>query len=344
MRRSLTGLLAVLLMAACGGTSNTSGSPAASQPPEKTTVKFGVGGQTQIIYMPLTLADQLGYFRDEGITVEINDLKGGSAALEAMVGGSVDVVTGFYEHTIRLQTQGKSIEMITLFDLYPGLVLEVGKKHQDQVKSIKDLAGHPVGITAKGSSTDEMIKYLAKKNGMKADDIPTVGVGTGSTSIAALNSDQVWAVVTVEPAATQIEKKGDGKPLYDTRTQQGTKDVFGGSWPAGGFYLFTSFVKQNPRTVQALARAGVRALRYISSHSADEIASKLPSGFSIGGDKAAFAEVLQKNLGQYSKDGLMPSDGPPTVLETLKAADPATDWSQVDLKKTYDNSFAQKVK
>jgi NitT/TauT family transport system substrate-binding protein len=343
MIRTLTGLLAVLLIAACGGTSGTGATPA-SQPPEKTSVKFGVGGQAQIIYMPLTLADQLGYFKDEGITVEINDLQGGAKALEALVGNSVDVVTGFYEHTIRVQTQGKSIEMITLFDVYPGLVMEVGKKHVDQVKSIKDLSGHPVGVTAKGSSTDEMVRYLAKKNGMKPDDIPIVGVGTGSTAIAALTSDQIWAVVTVEPAATQIEKKGDGKPLYDTRTQQGTKDVFGGSWPAGGFYLFTSFVKQNPRTAQALARAGVRVLKYIGSHSADEIAGKLPSSFYIGGDRAAFVEVLQKNLAQFSKDGLMPSDGPANVLETLKAADPATDWSQVDLKKTYDNSFAQKVK
>jgi NitT/TauT family transport system substrate-binding protein len=344
MRRSLTGLLAVLLIAACGGTSNTAASPGAPQPPEKTSIKFGVGGQAQIIYMPLTLADQLGYFKDEGITVEINDLQGGAKALEALVGNSVDVVTGFYEHTIRLQTQGKFLEMVTLFDVYPGLVMEVGKKHVDQVKTIKDLSGHPVGVTSKGSSTDEMVRYLAKKNGMKADEIPIVAVGSGSSAIAALTSDQVWAVVTVEPAASQIEKKGDGKPIYDTRTQQGTKDVFGGSWPAGGFYLFTSFVKQNPRTVQALARAGVRVLKYIGSHTAEEIAGKLPPSFYIGGDKAAFVEVLQKNLGQFSKDGQMPADGPPNVLETLKAADPATDWSQVDLKKTYDNSFAQKVK
>src|SRR6478672_11499333 len=76
-------------------------SPACSHPKDKTTVRVAVGGQTQFIYLPLTLADQLGYFKDEGLSVEISDLRGGSEALAALLGGSVDMVTGFYEHTIR---------------------------------------------------------------------------------------------------------------------------------------------------------------------------------------------------------------------------------------------------
>src|SRR5947199_3440076 len=117
MKRLPTISLALLLLglAACGG----AGSPApaaSSGPPEKTSLKMGVGGQTQIIYLPATLADQLGYYRDEGISVEIDDLKGGSDALKALLGGSVDIVTGFYEHTIRTQTQGKFIETVALFD------------------------------------------------------------------------------------------------------------------------------------------------------------------------------------------------------------------------------------
>src|SRR5437773_3407319 len=66
---------------------------------EPTTIRMAVGGQTQFIYLPLTLADQLGYFKDEGLTVQISDLHGGSEALAALLGGSVDMVTGFYDHT-----------------------------------------------------------------------------------------------------------------------------------------------------------------------------------------------------------------------------------------------------
>lgn len=343
MKKTVLLALAVFVLVACSGTAAPT-APASAGPPEKTSIKFGVGGQSQIIYMPLTLADQLGYFKAEGITVEINDLKGGADALKALIGGSVDVVTGFYEHTIRTQVQGKYIEMFTLFDLYPGLVLFVNKKHLD-AKTIKDIANFNIGVTSLGSSTDEMVRYLFKQNGLDPKTAKTVSVGSGSTAITALKNDQVQALVTVEPGASTLEQSGDAKAIYDTRTAAGTKDVFGGSWPAGGFYATSDFVKQNPRTAQALARAGVKALRYIHSHSAADITSQLPAQlFYPDGKKDFFVKVLDANLGMFSADGRMPSDGPDNILKTLKVADDKTDWSTIDLKKTYDNSFAANVK
>ena len=304
---------------------------------------MGVGGQAQFIYLPLTLADRLGYFKDEGLTVEIQDLKGGSQALAALTGGSVDMVTGFYEHTIRTQVQGKRIEMVTLFDLYPGLVLMVGKKHADSVRSIKDLVGHPVGVTAPGSSTDEMVKYLLKQNGGNPNDIPVVSIGTSSTAVAAIESDQVWAGVTVDPTASKLEKDGTAKAIYDTRTADGTKKVFGGDWPAGGFYTSAEFMKQNPNTLQAVVRAGVKTLKWIKSHSAADIAAKMPASF-YEGDKDLYVKALKANLPMFSSDGLMPADGPNNVLKTLGLVDSKITPDKVDLKQTYDNSFAQKAK
>jgi NitT/TauT family transport system substrate-binding protein len=351
MRRLAFSLIAVLLTAACSGSSSSSAPAATTAPgatasakPEKTSLKVGVGGQGQLIYMPLTLADQLGYFKDEGLTVDIQDLKGGADALQAMIGGSTDFTTGFYEHTIRTQTQGKPIEMITTFDLTPGLVMFAGKGHPD-AQGIKDLQNLKIGITSAGSSTEEMVRYLYKKNGMDPLSAQTVAVGTGGPAVTALKNGVVDALVTVEPAASTIEKGGDGKVLYDTRTEQGTKDVFGGDWPAGGFYAPTDFVQQNPRTAQALARVGVRTLQYIKSHSPEDVTAKLPSQiFYPDGDSANFASILKANLGMYSPDGKMPDGGPQNVLETLKAADTQTDWSKVDLSKTFTNDFVAQVK
>jgi sulfonate transport system substrate-binding protein len=352
MRKLFLLLLGALLVAGCSGSTSSAPTPTsaaapagvAAGPPEKTNLKLGVGGQGQIIYMPLTLADQLGYFKDEGLSVEINDLKGGADALTAMIGGSTDATMGFYEHTIRTQTQGKSIEMIATCDLYPGLVMFAGKSHPE-AKSIKDLGNLKIGITSAGSSTEEMVKYLFKKNGMDPAAAQTVAVGSGGPAITALKNGVVDALVTVEPAASTIEKSGDGTVVYDTRTEQGTRDVFGGSWPAGGFYTPTEFVQQNPRTAAALARVAVKTLQYIHSHSAEDIASKLPGQmFYPDGDQAGFAKVLDANLKMFSADGKMPSDGPQNVLETLKAADTQTDWSKVDLSKTFTNDLVAAVK
>ena len=354
MHRSIVLALALVLTTACGGaasnppTSATApaagGAASTGGAPEKANLKIGVGGQGQIIYMPLTLADQLGYFKQEGLSVDIQDLKGGADALTAMIGGSTDATMGFYEHTIRTQTQGKFIEMIATCDLYPGLVMFAGKSHPE-AKGIKDLANLKIGITSAGSSTEAMVKFLFKKNGMDPAAAQTVAVGSGGPAITALKNGVVDALVTVEPAASTIEKNGDGSVLYDTRTEQGTRDVFGGAWPAGGFYVPTDFVQQNPRTAQALARVAVDTLKYIQTHSAEDIAAKLPGQlFYPDGDQAGFAKVLGANLKMFSPDGKMPSDGPTNVLETLKAADTQTDWSKVDLSKTFTNALVEAVK
>jgi sulfonate transport system substrate-binding protein len=312
------------------------------QQQDKTTLQIAVGGQTQFIYLPLTLAERLGYFKDEGLTVTISDLRGGSEALAAMMGGSVDMVTGFYEHTVRARAQGKRLVMVALFDRYPGLVLMVGKQHAGQVHSIKDLVGKPVGVTAPGSSTDQLVKYVLRQNNLDPQSIPVVTAGI-STMLAALEQDRVWAGVTVDPLASRLDRDGIARVLYDTRTEKGTSEIFGGPWPAGGFYVTEDFVRQHPKTVQSVVNAGVRALRFLQQHSAEEVASAMPESF-WGGDRRQYVESLRANVGMYSPDGVMPPDGPPNVLKTLSLVDEKIAAAGVDLQGTYDNSYVLKVR
>jgi NitT/TauT family transport system substrate-binding protein len=309
---------------------------------DKNTIQMAVGGETQFIYLPLTIADRLGFFKDEGLTVTISDLRGGSEALAALMGGSVDVVTGFYEHTIRARAQGKRLVMVTLFDRYPGLVMMVGKRHINEVHSIRDLVAKPVAVTAAGSSTDQLVKYLLRKEGLDVQAIPVITAGY-STMLAALEQDHVWAGVIVDPLASQFERDGIAKPLYDTRTEKGTLDIFGGPWPAGGFYATEDFVQQHPAVVQSLVKAGVRALRYIKEHPAEEVASSVPESF-WGGDRNYYVSSLRANLGLYSSDGVMPAEGALNVLQTLTLVDKTIAEANVEIAKTYDNSFVEKAR
>ena len=314
----------------------------ASRAKDPMTIQMAVGGQTQFIYLPLTLADQLGYFKDEGLTVNISDLRGGSEAMAAMMGGSVDMVTGFYEHTIRASAQGKRLVMVALFDRYPGLVLMVGKQHFNQVRTIKDLVGKPVGVTAPGSSTDQLVKYILRQNNLDPQSIPVVTGGI-ATMLAALEQDRVWAGVTVDPLASRLARDGIARVLYDTRTEKGTLDIFGGPWPAGGFYTTVEFIQEHPRTVQSMVNAGVRALRYLKTHSAEEAAAAMPETF-WGGDRDQYIASLRANVGMYSPDGVMPPEGPPNVLKTLSLVDEKIAGAKVNLQETYDNTFAQQVR
>jgi len=315
---------------------------ACSKSSDLTTVRIAVGGQNQFIYLPLTLADQLGYFKDEGLTVRISDLRGGSEALAALMGGSVDLVTGFYEHTVRARVQDKRLVMVTLFDRYPGLVLMVGKRHFDQVRTIQDLVGKPVGVTAAGSSTDQLVKYILRQNNLDPQAIPVVTGGI-ATMMAALQQDHVWAGVTVDPLASKLERDGIARVLYDTRTEKGTREIFGGPWPAGGFYSTADFISEHSKVVQSVVNAGIRALRYLRDHSPEDVTAAMPESF-WAGDRAQYTESLRANTDMYSTDGLMPPEGPPNVFKTLSLVDEKVAAAKIDLRETYDNSFAANVK
>ena len=100
---------------------------AQAQAPEKKQVTLGVGGKTALYYLPLTICERLGHFKEQGLDVTINDFRGGAQSLQALVGGSVDVVTGAYEHTIRMQAKGQDIRAVIELGRFPGIVVGVRK-------------------------------------------------------------------------------------------------------------------------------------------------------------------------------------------------------------------------
>ena len=138
---------------------------------EKSKLSIGVGGKPLIYYLPLTIAERKGYFKQEGLDVEILDFPGGAKALQALLGGSVDVVSGAYEHTISQQAKGQAIEALVLEGQYAGIVLALPKAKAATYKSPADLKGMKIGVTAPGSSTNMFVNILLAKAGLKPDAV-----------------------------------------------------------------------------------------------------------------------------------------------------------------------------
>ncbi len=288
---------------------------------ETPRLTVAVGGQALYIYLPLTLAQQLGYFKDAGVDVDIVDVAGGARALEALLGGSASVVCGFIDHTIEMQAQGKSIRMFVLYDRYPGLVLAVTKAGQAKgITTIADLRGAKIGVTAPGSSTHFFAQYLLARNGIPVDQESYIGIGTAATAVAAARRGVVEALVNVDPTITILTESGDAQILADTRTTIGALRVFGGPYPAGGLYATPAFIEKNPRTIQALATASVKALHWIKTHPAEQIAEKMPERFSQA-DRALYVASLKENLEMFSPDGRVPLAGLETIVKVLSSFD-----------------------
>jgi NitT/TauT family transport system substrate-binding protein len=311
--------------------------------PEKSKVALAVGGKAAFYYLPLTISEQLGYFRAEGLDVEISDFAGGSRSLQALMGGSADIVAGAYEHTINLQNKNQFIQSIVLMGRAPQISVGVSTKAMPGYKSVADLRGRKIGVSAPGSSTNMVANLVLSRAGLKASDVSFVGVGTSAGALTALRSGQIDAMSNTDPVMTMLEQKGDVKIISDTRTLKGTTEVFGGPMPAACFYTHSDFVQKNPNTCQALANAIVHGLKWLQTAGPSDIIKTVPEGYLLG-DRALYLASFNKIREAIALDGMLPEEGAKTALKALASFDPSIKADKIELGKTYTNEFARRAK
>jgi NitT/TauT family transport system substrate-binding protein len=326
------------LVAALGILALATGAAAAQS---KAKVSIAVGGAGCLCYLPTVLAKQLGEYDKAGVEVELIDFKGGSQALQAVIGGSADVVSGYYDHCVNLAAKGQSLQSFVIYDRYPGMVLAVSPEAKD-IKSIKDLAGKAVGVSAPGSSTDFFLKYLLAKNGMDPNSTSVVGIGLAATAVAAMEHGKVNAAVMLDPAATLMQNKykENFRLLSDTRTAKDTLDVFGGEYPGGALYTRADWIAKNEATTQKLTNAIIATLKWIHSHTPEEIMTKMPDEL-VGPDKALYLAALKNTIPMYSQNGMMDPKGAQAVLAVFSQSVPEIAKANIDLPKTYTNRFVE---
>ncbi|MFG2474476.1 ABC transporter substrate-binding protein [Streptomyces fagopyri] len=338
------GLLALSSLTACANdaASSTADSGSGAGGGKGEHVKIMVGGLDKVIYLPAMLTQRLGYFGEQGLDVELLSEPAGVQAETALVSGQVQGAVGFYDHTLDLQTKGKSVESVVQFSHAPGEVELVSAKRADDITSPKDFKGKKLGITGLGSSTDFLTKYLAVKNGVKVSDFSPVAVGAGPTFISALQKGAIDGGMTTDPTVATVLQKGLGKVLIDMRTPKGSTEAFGGPYPSSSLYMQTDWVNGHKETVQKLANAFVKTLAWMASHSASEIVAKMPADYSQG-DKTLYVNAIKSTLPMFTKDGVMPAGGPETVEKVLKAFNPNIKNAKVDLGKTFTTEFVKKA-
>jgi NitT/TauT family transport system substrate-binding protein len=306
-------------------------------------VTLAIGGASCLCYLPTVLAKQLGEFEKAGVDVNMVDFKGGSQALTAVLGGSADVVSGYFDHCVNLASKGQELKAIVVYDRFPGLVLVVSPKQTDAIKSVKDLAGKRVGVSAPGSSTHYFINYILKKNGIDTASIGVIGVGLGASAVAAMEQGSIDAAVMLDPAVTQLGGRNkDLRILVDTRTQKDTIEVFGGEYPGGALYTRADWIEKNPKAAQGLVTGIVNTLKWIHSHTPEEIMAKMPEEL-VGANKELYLSALKNTLPMYSDTGLMDPKGAKAVLDVFSQSSPDVAKANIDLSKTYTNEFVEKA-
>jgi NitT/TauT family transport system substrate-binding protein len=309
---------------------------------EKPKVTIAVGGKNLLYYLPLTIAEQLGYFKQEGLDLTIVDFAGGARALQAVVGGSADVVSGAFEHTVNMQFKGQPMRAFVLQGRAPMIVLGVNPKTMPNYKTVADLKGKKVGVTAPGSSTNVMVNFILAKAGLKPSDVSIVGVGAGNGAVAAMRSGQIDAISNLDPVITLLARSGDLKIVADTRIVAESDKVFGGPMPAGCLYAPQPFIDKNPNTAQALTNAMVRANKWIQAAGPSEVIKTVPESYLLG-DRAVYIDAFLAAKGALSPDGMIPDAGPETAFRALASIDAEIAKAKLDLKAVYTNDFVKKA-
>jgi NitT/TauT family transport system substrate-binding protein len=341
---AVAGVAAALVVTGCSSKASQSKGTTNVGASSGTKVSIMVGGLNKQIYLPFMLAQQLGYYKDQGLNIALSDEPAGVDATTNMLAGKVDGVGGFYDHTIDLQGLGQSAESVVSMLTTPGEVELCRNDLKNQIKSPADWKGRNLGITDLGSSTDFLTQYLAQKNGVDPKTIHRIGVQAGATLIGAMTHKNVDCAMTTEPTVSQLLANKQAYILLDMRSAAGTAQALGGEYPATSLYMSTSYIQKNPDTVQKLVNAYVKTLKWIQDHTAAQITDMMPADYYAGVGKDAYIKALDSEKGIYNPTGIMPPNGPPTNLKVLSAFNKDVQGKTIDLRKTYTDQFVQAAK
>lgn len=324
-----------------GARAQTASDPVAR--PRSGTVVVAVDNRSSFCYLPLTIAERLGYFAAEGVDVQVREFPDLDQSVQAVRSGAAQLYAGPYSSTIGLQLRGQSYQAIVVQGRTPQIVLGVSQKTMLHYRDLRDLRGKRVGITALGSGSHRIARLVLAKAGIPASETQYVVLSNATAAMAACRAGQLDAICYTDPVITALEQGADVRIVADTRTVQGNAEVFGGPMPAGCLIAPQAFVSNQPRQSQALANAMVHALKWLQTAGPSDIIKTVPEPY-FAGDRALYLAAFSRAREAWAPDGLMPDAGPATAARMLAQFDDSGASLRVDLDRTFTNEFARRAK
>lgn len=314
-----------------------------SSRPEKTRLSIAVGAQSSFSTLPLTIASQLGYFRAEGIEVDVLEpLAVGRYVHDGPI-GAADVFCGPFDEVIQRQGRGQAFQAFVLQARAPQVAIGVSMRAVPGYRGVADLRGRRIGIASPGLSTGMVARLVLSRGGLDADDVSFVGVGPNWEAVTTFRGGQVEAISHTDPVITQLEQRGELRIIGDTRTLKGTQELFGGPMPSDCLYAPLDFVQKHPIACQALTNGVVHALKWLQTAGPSDIIRTVPELY-FQGDRALYLAAFTKVREAISPDGLMSGDAVRTAIRTVTRFDPGVRAERIEAARSFTNDFAQRAK
>jgi sulfonate transport system substrate-binding protein len=307
--------------------------------PHLPTVRVAIH-RDPIAFLPVRVAQTLGYYQQEGVKVEVSDVAGGTKAIEALLGGSVDVAAGSMSDAVQLAAEGRHVRCFLVLYTRPALAVAVAPALSRTIRTVRDLKGRNVGVSTPGSATHQLLNFLLVSNGLSPADVSVVSVGMSASSVAALEHGKVDAAVLIASAISTFEARQTGVTLLaDTRTAAGARQVFGDEiFPALTLMSEDRWLRQNVDTARRLVRALKRGMRWVREQPAEQVREMIPEGARTARD--ADLRAIRGVQEGMSLDGLVPAGSAERVEKFVALSNNKIEAAHIDLAKTYTNEFA----
>ncbi|MDM5333968.1 ABC transporter substrate-binding protein [Ureibacillus composti] len=208
----LLGLMLILL-SACGGgkptaTENTKETSGEASGNQKITIAQTTHG---FLFAPLYIAQEKGFFNEEGLDVELITTGGGSKVMAAVIGGSVEIGGTTLGNVMEAADKGQDIQVFaTMMNQYASNVVirkeiaeERGITENSSIsEKIQALKGLKIAITSPGSSSDKLVRYLLEMENIQPDkEVELVPLGKSEAVIPAFKNKQIDAFAFSSPTS-----------------------------------------------------------------------------------------------------------------------------------------------
>lgn len=295
-------------------------------------------------YLPLTIAERLGYFTAQGLDVQVREKPDPTQAAQMVLSGSAQVMSVPFSATMALQARGHRIQSIVLQGRAPQLVLGVSVRTLGHFRDWRDLRGKRIAIPAAGSGPHRMTRLLLARAGiLSPNEVQFVPLPASEEAAQAFRAGSVDALCYPDPVMTQLEQEGVLRVVADTRTPRGSDEVFGGPMPSGCLCVPEEFIKAQTEVCQALTDAMVLALKWLQTAGPSDIIKVVPEPY-FRGDRALYLAAFTRAREAWTPDGMMPERGPLVAARVLSQFDDSGLLQRVPLERTYTNEFARRAK
>lgn len=340
MKRAV--LFAAALAAVCGGPARAEPrlAPAVTPVDVPQRVVLLVDEIRAIRNFPVLVAERLGYLREGPMAVTVVNTRNELWHGDQLRDGRIDAVLAYYHHNIANQAQGFQTQAIVTLGLTPGMHVLVSKQARARLHSVTDLKGSRIISGGAGSSKTTVANSLVLAGGLQLGDYTRLPTSGKEKNAAALEKGAADLIVAPVPDGDYYVQRGVASLFADLTTVAGTQATLGSTFPSSTVYMASDRIKAHPEIARLLARAFVRTLRYINTHSPEEIAALIPEDVK-GKDEAAYLKVLREQIGMFASDGRMPQDAAQREWQVLAAFEP--EYRTVKVGETYTNRFVEEA-